>query len=47
MKLIHKLLNHVRYASSSKLVLGALFIAVSGIALGANLLVSNNAASAE
>ena len=47
MKYIHRFLNHVRYATSSKLVLGALFIAVSGIALGANLLVGGINASAE
>ena len=37
MKTFTRVLNHIRYAGSSKLLVGALFVALTGVALTANL----------
>jgi LPXTG-motif cell wall-anchored protein len=46
MKLLQRLLNHVRYASSSKLLVAALFVALTGVALSANIAAGGTAAGA-
>jgi PKD repeat protein len=46
MKVINRILNHVRYASSSKLLVAALFVALTGVALSANFAAGGTAAGA-
>lgn len=46
MQLYNRFANHVRYASSSKLIVAALFVVLTGIALSATLVINNTRADA-
>lgn len=46
MKVLQRILNRVRYAGSSKLLVGALLVGVTGIALAANIGTNSSAAQA-
>lgn len=47
MKSIRRLINHVQYIGSSKLLVAALFVALTGVALGANFATGSTPASAQ